>query len=274
MDKSIQYLEFIIVHSGTSQHLKNKELNIVQFFCIGLLERLKNTSLALKALLDKINSNPSLEFACGIIIRSALLDKLIVLNLYEVLSKNQTTSITESEKEEIVKNFCEEMLSDGLAHTLKYVKAAKDVNLITHKKLLEIFKNFVSKHKIFFEPYANDGSMPVVKYKYTSPEKLFKKLANTPLKALSNIYDTYLFFSKYDHFGILYYEVSKQKYIEQLDRISKAIELFVGTQSILHLALRMYSGNDSFLNEQSDITAQYLDVKILNPNLKSLKVKK
>jgi len=52
---------------------------------------------------------------------------------------------------------------------------------------------------------------------------------------------------------------------QQLGRICKGVELFVGTQSILHLALRMHSGNDAFLNEQSNIAAQYLYDKILNP---------
>ena len=268
MDTSLQYLDFIISHTGkTSQYLDKKSLNSTQFFCIGLLERLTSSSLALKTLLHQINANPSLEFACGIILRSALLDTLIVLNLYNILIDNEASNKTEAEKEQIVKEFCDTMLSDGLENTLKYIKAAKDVNIITQQQLTDTFKNFTASHQIFFEQYANDGSIPVLKNKkYYSPTELFKKLANSPnLKELSKIYDSYLFFSKYDHFGILYYEVSRQKYLDQLERICKGIELFVGTQSILHLALRMYSGNDNFLNEQSNIAAQYLSDKILFP---------
>ncbi len=267
MNTSLKHLEFIIKHTGkTSHYLDKKNLNSIQFFCIGLLERLASTSLALKTLLEKINANTSLEFACGIILRSALLDTLIVHSLYKILIENEASSKTEAEKEQIVKEFCDTMLADGLENTLKYIKAAKEVNLITEQQLSKTFENFVTKYQIFFEPYANDGSTPVVKYKFVSPDKLFKRIAATPhLKELSKIYDSYLFFSKYDHFGILYFEVSRQKYIEQLERICKGIELFIGTQSILHLALRMHSGDDSFLNEQSNIAAQYLDEKILNP---------
>ena len=242
-------------------------MNSTQFFCIGLLERLTSSSLALKTLLLQINANPSLEFACGIILRSALLDTLIVLNLYNILKDNEASNKTEAEKEQILNDFCNTMLSDGLKNTLEYIKTAKDLNLITEQQLKDTFKNFTASHQIFFEPYANDGSMPVLKInKYYSPKELFKKLTNSRnLKELSKIYDSYLFFSKYDHFGILYYEVSKEKFIDQLERICKGIELFVGTQSILHLALRMYSGNDNFLNEQSNIAAKYLFDKILFP---------
>lgn len=267
MDTSIQHLNFVISHSGqTSRHLDKKNLSSIQFFCIGLLERLSSSALALKTLLENIHSNPSLEYGCGIILRSALLDSLIVLNLYKIVIENEASAKTDAEKEQIVKEFCDSMLSDGLDNTLKYIKAAKDVNIISQQKLKDTFKKFVFNHQSFFEPYADDGTMPVVKNKkYYSPTELFKKIANTPsLKELSKIYDSYLFFSKYDHFGILYYEVSRQKFDDQLERISKGIELFIGTQSILHLVLRMHSGNDTFLNNQSTGAAQYLQEKILN----------
>ena len=244
METSFQNLNFVIEHYGkTSQYLDNKDLNSIQFFCIGLLERLSSSSLALNTLLDKMNANPSLEYACGIILRSTLLDALIVLNLYNILIENEASTKTDADKEQIVKEFCDTMLSDGLENTLKYIKAAKDVNIINQQQLKDTYKNFVEGRQMFFEPYTNDGSIPVVKNKkYYSPTELFKRIANNPkLKELSKIYDSYLFFSKYDHFGILYYEVSRQQYIDQLDRICKGIDLFVGTNSILHLALRIYS---------------------------------
>src|SRR5690606_5767433 len=136
MDTSFQHLNFIIDHCGkTSRYLDKKDLNGIQFFCIGLLERLSNSSLALSVLLKEINVNPSLEYACGIILRSTLLDALIVLNLYDIIIKNEANGKTDAESELIVKAFCETMLSDGLGNTLKYIKAAKDVDFITQQQL-------------------------------------------------------------------------------------------------------------------------------------------
>lgn len=267
MQDIFDHLDFIIGHvEKTNQYLNGKQLNSIQFFSATLLERLSKAAKGLKVLLSGINSNQDLEFSCGIILRSSLLDILIVQNLYKILIENEESTKSEAEKEEVVKDFCDKMLADGLENTVKYIKAAKDVNIINQQQLADTYKNFVSNYQKFFEPYANDGTLPKPKYNFISPDKLFKQLANTPkLKELAKIYDSYLFFSKYDHFGILYYETSRQSYLEKLNRIRRGVELFIGTQAILHLALRMHSGNDAFLNEQSNAAAQYLSDKILFP---------
>lgn len=103
----------------------------------------------LKDLTRKINANQSLEYACGIILRSTLLDALIVLNLYNILIDNEASTKTDAEKEQIVKEFCDTLLSDGLENTLKYIKAAKDVNIITQQQLADTYKNFVAARQIF-----------------------------------------------------------------------------------------------------------------------------
>lgn len=267
MQDIFDHLDFTISHvEKTNQHLNGKQLSSIQFFSATLLERLSKAAKGLKALLSDINNNQDLEFSCGIILRSSLLDILIVQNLYKILIENEESTKTEIEKEEIVKTFCDKMLADGLENTVKYIKAANDVGIINQQQLTDTYKNFANKYQKFFEPYANDGTAPKPKYTFISPDKLFKQLANTPkLKELSKIYDSYLFFSKYDHFGILYYETSRQSYLEKLNRIRRGVELFIGTQAVLHLALRMHSGNDAFLNEQSNIAAQYLSDKILFP---------
>lgn len=267
MHDIFDHLDFTINHvEKTNQHLNGKQLNSIQFFSATLLERLSKAAKGLKVLLSSINSNQDLEFSCGIILRSSLLDILIVQNLYKILIENEESTKSEAEKEAIVKDFCDKMLADGLENTVKYIKSAKDVNIINQQQLADTYKNFVNNYQKFFEPYANDGTIPKPKYNFISPDKLFKQLANTPkLKELAKIYDSYLFFSKYDHFGILYYETSRQSYLEKLNRIRRGVELFIGTQAILHLALRMHSGNDEFLNEQSNAAFQYLSDKILFP---------
>lgn len=271
MQDIFDHLDFTISHvEKTSQYLNTKQLNSIQFFSATLLERLSKVAKGLKVLLSDINNNQELEFSCGLILRSSLLDILIVQNLYIILIENGESTKTEVEKEEIVKDFCDKMLADGLENTVKYIKAARDVNIINQQQLADTYNNFVKTYSKFFKPYANDGTVPKPKYTFISPDKLFKNLANTPkLKELSKIYDSYLFFSKYDHFGVLYYETSRQSYLEKLNRIRRGVELFIGTQAILHLALQMHSGNDIFLNEQSHIAAQYLSDKILFPASRS-----
>lgn len=269
MEKLFQYLNFLIAHCRrTIEYFDKKNLNSIQFSCICLLERLSNPSIALKTLLEKINSDQSLEYACGIIVRSTLLDTLIVLNFYNILIENESGTKAFDEKKQIAEEFCAKILSDGLDKTLNYINIAKDLNVITQQQLEEAYKNFVSGRENYFKPYANDGSRPVVKNKkYYSPTDLFRRIANnSKLKELSKIYDSYLFFSKYDHFSVLYYEVWRQDYIKKLERIHKAVELFILTQSILHLVLRLYSDKDEFMKNQSYESSKYLNDNFLIDN--------
>lgn len=267
MQKTLDHLDFIAEHIyRTEKYLDKKEIDSIQFCCIGLLSRLRLCSTGLRSLLSNINSNPSLEFSCGIVLRSSILDSLIALNIYRLLLEAEKSQGTTEEKRSIVKEFCDEILSDGLKQTVKYVRTAYEMNIIDQQKMTDTFVNFTKSHQRFFHTYPGDGSLPIVKInKNHGPIDLFKTLANTPeLQSLSKIYDTYQFFSKYDHFGILYFDVINYTYIEQLERISSAVEILVGTLSFLHLALRMYN-EDDFLIKQSNVAAEYLYNKIVNP---------
>jgi hypothetical protein len=271
MQKTIQHLDFVAhQYHETGHYLNQKELTSVQFFCIGLLERLANNSKALKVLLSEVHKNPALEFGCGIIMRSALLDSLIVLKLYSLILANEAGTKTQGEKDAVIKDYCDTILSDGLSNTLGYFKVAKDTHIITEEQYTDTLNEFAKKYEHFFQPHAGDGSVPNLKIiKYYSPTNLFKDIAANPtLKELSKQYDAYLYFSKYDHFGILYYEVSRQNHLEQIDRIQKAIEFFVGINSILHMTLRLNAGNDGFLNHQSNTAAKYLDSEIVKQEAK------
>lgn len=268
MNKTNEFLDFIIdQHERTSRHLHQKDLNSIQFFCIGLLERQANAAKALRVLIKEIHQNPALEYSCGIILRSVLLDTLLALKLYSLVLENDAGNKTDAEKEAVIKGYCDTILSDGLENTLTYIKAAKDVGIITGQQHTDTMNNFAKKYERFFKPHPQDGSKPQLKITtFFSPAQLFKQIAANPkLKQLAKLYDSYLYFSKYDHFGIMYYEVARQPYYEQWGRIKRGIELFVGTNSILHTVLRMYSGNDPFLIKQSNEAAKYLMDEILDP---------
>jgi len=265
MDTSITHLRFINDHCNkTSIYLDKKTINKIQVFCLGLLERLSNSSNAIAILLEQIQVNPSLEYACGIILRSSLLDALIVFNLYQKMTENEDGLRTYTEKEQILNKFCESIFSDGLENTIRYLKEAKNLNLLTQGILQESYVNLVKGKEFLFEPYNNLGSEPIVKEKKPfSPTSLFKNIAISPkLKELSKIYDSYLFFSKYDHFGIIYYEVRKYEFVNKLRLIRQSIEILMLSHAILHLILRSFSDNDSYLNDQSNIAAKYLSDNI------------
>jgi hypothetical protein len=267
LTSTIEHLQFIIDRGETTaRFLNKKEMNSVAFFCVGLIQRLHDVSESLKMLMENISRKSNLEFGAGIILRSALLDALISFNLYKIILQSESNNATEEEKHRLAKEYCEMMLADGLGQTAKYIKAARDTGLVDEARYRSLLQNFTHTHQRFFRPYVNDGSLPLLKNNtFLSPVDLFKRLAHTPeLHDLSKIYDAYLFFSKYDHFGILYYDVVNQPFNEQIDRIAKGIEVMIGSFSTLHMALRIYHPDD-FLIRQSTEIAAYLYEHIIAP---------
>jgi hypothetical protein len=205
------------------------------------------------------------EFSAGVLTRALLLDTLISMNLYKLIKDSETSGKPESEIEALVKDFCETILSDGLEKTFAYLKSAKDFGFIDEQNLKDSYNNMADVHKPFLNPYPGDGSKPDLKHKqFYAPTKLFQNLANTSdLKKVASLYDTYLYYSKYDHFGILYYQVVRENHGKKLKIYLNAIESFVAAQALLHVVLAKYSSNDDFLNAQSALTNIYLLEKVI-----------
>lgn len=268
------YMETIICHlkfleknsSDTCNYLYPKQLTSIQTFCLGLLERLSHTTLTLKTLFQEIQSDRKHEFSAGILTRALLLDTLISMNLYKLIKDSEAVGKPETEIEASVKDLCETILSDGLEKTFSYLKSAKDFGFINEQQLKKSYNNMAVVHKPFLNPHFNDGTKPTLRHKqFYSPTKLFQNLANTvDLKKVASLYDTYLYYSKYDHFGILYYQVVRVNHQNKLMIYLKAIKSFAAAHAFLHVILAKYSSNDEFLKAQSDLTNKYLLEKVIN----------
>lgn len=261
MQKTIDHLNFITSHClETERYLNESELRIVQYTCIGLLERLNSSALALSMLLPLINTNQNLDFSCGIILRSSILDYLIVLNMYIHLLDDEKNERPFDGANNSLLTFCYKCLGDGLPQTFAYVNAAKEVGIITQEKREAIFNNMAVNYKVFLESHPGDGSTPKIKIKQRiTARQLFIDIAEHPeIKDFARIYDSYVGYSKYDHFSTLYFDVSRLTHIQKISQISKAVEHLIDSLSFLHMILRLHSGDDKFLNLQSDVASKYL----------------
>jgi hypothetical protein len=267
METIKQHLDFLQKTSGeTCSYLYPKELSSIQTFCLGLLERLSHTTLTLKTLFLEMEKELKHEFSAGILTRALLLDTLIDMNLFKLIKDAEAAGKPEAEIESLVKEFCETILSDGLEKTFAYLKSAKDFGFIDEQQLKNSYNNLAVVHKPFLNPHPGDGSKPDLKHKqFYAPTKLFQNLANTlDLKKVATLYDTYLYFSKYDHFGIMYYQVVREDHGKKLKIYLNAIEAFVAAQGLLHVVLAKYSANDDFLNSQAGLTNKYLLEKVIS----------
>jgi hypothetical protein len=267
METINNHLDFLEKTSGdTCRYLYPKQLTSIQTFCLGLLERLSHTTLTIKTLFQEMGKELKHEFGAGILTRALLLDTLISMNLYKLIKDSEAAEKTEPEIEAIVKEFCETILSDGLEKTFSYFKSAKEFGFIDDQQLKNSYNNMAVIHKPFLNPHPGDGSKPDLKHKqFYAPTKLFQNLANTAdLKKVATLYDTYLYFSKYDHFGILYYQVIREDHGNKLKIYLNAIESFIAAHALLHVVLAKYSANDEFLNSQADLTNKYLLEKVIS----------
>lgn len=260
MDKSHKHIDFFIEHIGkTLSYFNNKELTQIQFFAIGLLQRLKNSSVLLKLALRNIVKYPELEYSVGIIIRALLLDKLIALNLYKLIRTSEIENHSKELMEQVAKDYCVSRLADGLTTTIDYAQLSRDVKFIDDDKLKASYNNFAQKYKDYLEPHAGDGSKPKVRVpKVPTTKQLFKELAgDNELQEISKIYDYYQLYSKYDHFNVLYFDTLDVDLEKKFLLVKKCIKLLITHQVILHEFLKRFSQSDKFVEEQYKIAVTY-----------------
>ena len=262
MVQSIKHLDFIISQIKTTRaYFDDFELkNDVQRFSIGLLERLQYASSSIKLTLQNINTNPELEFSAGLSIRAIILDAILTLYLTSIWNDNNKCSDRELEAK--ISGFCKSVLADGLMQTLNFYELSKKLNFIDEEKLKTYYNKVAVKYPNYFLGYTFDGTRPKENFdKLKKNTELFNLLAqNKETRSLSKIYDAYTYYSKYDHFGLIYFEVINSPIEERIIRIKTCIEIFLEHQYHLYYFLMQFSNNNTFINDQFETSMRYRDV--------------
>ena len=206
--------------------------------------------------MDKFLSNTKVEYSCGIIIRSVLLDYLIVLNAHEIYDRNLKNSQNFYLE---LKDYSIMMLCDTVRKTLEYLESLK--NQFTKEDIGKMYINLVAMNPECFEIYNNNGSKPIIKSKeYRSPQKLFNTLMKSKkFKNYRGIYEIYLFYSKYEHFGQMFYGLSRKTPIDQLANIDKAIKEFPRVLLFTVIILETLYGSDNFLKVKYQEIVSFMD---------------
>ena len=139
------------------------------------------------------------------------------------------------------------MLCDTVRNTLTHFESLE--NQLPKEMIESMYINLVAMNPECFEIYSNDGSKPIIKSKsYRSPQKLFDTLMKSKsFKNYQGIYEIYLFYSKYDHFGQMFYGLSRKAPIGQLENIDKAIKEFPRALLFTVIILETLYGSDNFL---------------------------
>ena len=260
METTTKHLEFIRDNIPVILHIfDNKELKSSQIFALGLLERLYNASFSFSLQVENYQKFKQLDFSIGLTLRALILDSLISFNLYKIIYDLEKSSLPKNEIEEVVDEYCNRVLADGLQQTIKYFSSAKEINLIDDEKLTSIFTDIGNSYSFFLKDYKFDGTEPKVRFeKPPSNPKLFKRLAEDgDLQFLSQLYDAYSFYSKYDHFGILYFRLIRQNLERCLYQFKNCIRILLKHLVNLLFILNEFSDDNDSLKQEIILATNY-----------------
>ncbi len=248
----------------TSLKLRENAMNPVEMLSAGLFERFHKAAESLIPLIELLIHNRNLDHGIAIILRSALLDSLIVLNLGK--QEKDSQKMAEKDRNETIYQFCNRCISDGLTNTIDYLVLAQKHDHISDDDLKNAINSIVDKYEFFFEPYLKDGSIPVPKFKRGyGPSQLFEMIASDKsIGDTGRIYDSYLFFSKYDHYGAMYYEVSDLNFESKFKIIFQNIEKLISILANLYLVLlKLSKDSDGFVKDSKDEVINYIHEQLI-----------
>lgn len=260
MEKILEHINFLQVNSQkTYDYISQKKEYKILFFCSGILKRIDDTTTSSRILFNLLEQNEKLEFTIGISYRAILLDILICLNWRKKIEDAKIEKLSITEIESLSTTFCNIYLSDGLKYAIKSHSKINNTNKSI--EISELYKLFKTNYVEYFEDTQNDESKLNLKFKgaKSGSQLLDELLLNNDLKdASKQIYQTYDFLSKYDHYNILYFDIINQKLQEKLIQYENVLESFVIHLYNTYYILSFFMKNDEFITKQYEIASNYL----------------
>ncbi|MFN8276235.1 MAG: hypothetical protein U0T84_02020 [Chitinophagales bacterium] len=257
-------LDTIISVNEDTLKTSSSRVSLEQKYCLGLLSRIVLHGKGLKALFSQIPAIPDLEYSAGLISRAAILDCMLTVKLVSEIYKDENVIALTKEKIELIKIHCETALSDGLKFDLKFVDLVTKFKPELMSDKIKEYQKIRATYGSLLKPASSDEK-PAPKHTYVlGPLKLFEHLLKGKNPNWAFLYDPYMFFSKYDHFGLQYFNAVKQPLSFKIPIYIDVVKTLLLHSIFLHdiIALRF---KVAFMNDQSEKLQIYLNS--LNPPL-------
>lgn len=182
-----------------------------------IMERYFINIKTIKVLIPRMQKDILNEIPIGLILRTSLLDSLIALDLF-CLSKDADNL------EVKIRN----LLIDNIINTVNYfdelnkyeeidITDVKSVRAIMDKGLQLLLSKMGIKD-------IDELMQEKDNHRFNSPKAIFKQLMNSKYKTYAKCYDYYNYYSKYEHFGVLYPMFSRRDYNEKIIILRESIE--------------------------------------------------
>lgn len=264
---AIKNLEFIISNTDkTISQYRNAQTTTVPFFLLGLNERLNVTAKSLLHLVKRVESYPNLEYSCGLLLRTAYLDILTLLRGFDLHQSNIEANLPHAQLIQSMEDYCNGIFADGLDVTMNYLMDLRTVGRLSNQELIQRFTAYSIKHSRFINPYTGNGTAkPTLRYnKVPGGGKLFRILSNSSqMRNIAQIYDTYLFYSKYEHYSIESLEAIRQGYDNKIRMIDDAIN-FLALHNYIICSLMEQFDNCDFTTLQQKEIGDYIIYNVFN----------
>jgi hypothetical protein len=250
--KIINHLNFLIESTTySSAYLRAlQHPTVTHTYCIGMLDRMRSSCFTLNTFFKDEDFELKYEFVAGIITRTILLDSFIIFNLEADIFNFQKEGKSNHQIENSITKYCHIILSDGLKKTLNFIKTAKDSNNISEDYQMDFYTKITEIYSDFFEPNTpNNDEIPKLKFpKQYLASELFDNIKKIDFfKKIYSLYDSYLYFSKYEHYGKLFHRTSNIDIEYKLETYLEVIESFVVAHTFLLDILNEYYLNDPFI---------------------------
>jgi len=233
--------ELVALGKASLSKFPTDDYELLKFVFINYLDRFTYSLDSINILLRSYEKNPNIETSIGLIIRTSLLDFMTVSYMrvhYSDISPNDNVA---KEKFDEVFN---SLLVDHINNTFKYVKLAKNVGFINDIEKTETIDSLYHTYNFLFKTkivdYDNPGESLISQKFITSREIFIKLVSHSLTKSDAHVYDMYMYYSKYEHFGIVTHFLQRQgvnvdfsAMIQSLTFVVKGLGLSMGFLSSL-----------------------------------------
>ena len=231
-------------------------------FILEVLKRFNANSIAVNNLLVLLKNNFTLIHPIGLLIRSSLLDFIMLMYLN---SKNNSEIINDKEW---IESQLKIIYSNQLNHTLKdFDKQYINPKLTQLKDLLaEKFPSLIIKKEGIYN-IKHKG-------KISTYDMILKMKNNSYTKPFVGVYERWSFYSKYEHYGVLTYDIQRVDEIIILSGIAKSIwTILIGIMNCFNMVPQINDkiNIDSEIKDKLELVQkQFINFLIIKGILKTV----
>lgn len=183
------------------------------FIRVNLFRRYINRIEVIIPLLKKWEQNENIEDSIGLLIRACLVDVISQFYLEHIHSKVKECP---SEEERTYLQVPRDLLADHIFSGVNYFKTLKDANVFSNDNYKSRIDDWKKLYPNFFknEPINYDKpTKSIAANAFPSPSHILRKIRESGLFKKHNpdqLYISYFYYSKYEHFGATTYSLQNQ----------------------------------------------------------------